>query len=251
MEWWQGIAESEHTVGEIVTDEKCLFFLLDVILRSHKCQKTTEKLNLDVNWGEFVDKWRVDGYTAALIKIATGQMEIQSIEVIHLNKLHLLLEEYNITGLTQAEKKHLNLAWNRLSIWEDVLEGLHLLKKDFMIMPFSNGDYRCLLEISKFNDLPWDGIIFADFFKKVKPDVTIYQDAADLLLMNPGEILMVAAHAKDLEAASQAGMKTADVNRPLESGPDAPPEEKPIPFDYDVDSFIELADVLKESAINQ
>jgi 2-haloacid dehalogenase len=208
-------------------------------------QKITAQLNLDVNWGEFVDKWRVDGYIAALIKIATGQMEIQPIEVIHLNKLHLLMAEYGITGLTDAEIKHWNLAWNRLLIWDDVLEGLHLLKKDFMILPFSNGDLRCLLEISKFNNLPWDGIISADFFKKVKPDVTIYQDAADLLGMETGEILMVAAHAKDLEAAREAGMKTAYVNRPLESGPDSPPEEKPIPFDFDVDNFIELSTILK------
>jgi 2-haloacid dehalogenase len=209
-----------------------------------ECRKITSNLNIEVNWGEFVDKWRRDGYIDALIKISSGQMEIQPTETIHMNKLRLLLNEYNITGLTDAEIRHLNLSWNRLSIWDDVLEGLHLLKKEFMILPFSNGDLRCLVEISRHNSLPWDGIISADFFKKVKPDITIYKDAADLLLFQTNEILMVAAHDLDLEAASRAGMRTAYVNRPLEYGPDAAPEEKTVVYDYDVDSFVELAERL-------
>lgn len=216
-----------------------------------ECQKTTERLNIELDWGEFVDKWRLDGYIDALIKISSGLMEIQPIEVIHMKKLHQLLDEYGITGLMPEEINHMNLAWNRLRIWDDVSDGLNLLKKKFMILPFSNGDLRCLVEISKYNNLPWDGIISADFFKKIKPDVTVYQDAADLLHMNPEEILMVAAHAKDLEAARKAGMKTAYVIRPLEFGPCAVPEEKPEPFDYEVDSFIELASVLNQSSNEQ
>jgi 2-haloacid dehalogenase len=125
------------------------------------------------------------------------------------------------------------------------VEGLTLLKQDFMIMPFSNGDYRCMLDIAKYNGLPWDGIISADFFKKVKPDPTIYTDAAEMLCMGPAEIMMVACHAQDLNAARNAGFRTAYVNRPLEYGPDMAPESKPEPYDYDADSFIELAAMLK------
>jgi 2-haloacid dehalogenase len=211
-------------------------------------QKATAHLDCDVNWGDFVDKWRKDGYIAALIKIATGKMEIKPIEEIHLAKLRLLLEEYKVTGLTEEEIRHFNLAWNRLNLWDDALEGLALLKKDFMILPFSNGDLRCLVDNSKFHNIPWDGIISADFFKKVKPDPTIYQDAADLMLLKPEEILMVAAHDKDLEAATKCGMKVAYVNRPLEYGPDAPQEEKTVAYDYEPDTFIELAEKLAADA---
>ena len=66
----------------------------------------------------------------------------------------------------------------------------------------------------------------------------------DLLQFPADQILMVACHAKDLEAAMQCGMKTAYVNRPLEYGPDRKPEAKPVAFDYDVADFIELAEVL-------
>lgn len=73
---------------------------------------------------------------------------------IHKEKLLSLIDEYEIKGLTDIEIDHFNLAWNRLSAWDDAVEGLELLKRDFLIMPFSNGDYRCLLDISKFNQLP-------------------------------------------------------------------------------------------------
>ena len=36
-----------------------------------ECQKTTERLNIELDWGEFVDKWRLDGYIDAPIKISS------------------------------------------------------------------------------------------------------------------------------------------------------------------------------------
>ena len=93
-----------------------------------------------------------------------------------------------------------------------------MMKQDFLIMPFSNGDFRCMLDIAKHNALPWDGIISADFFKKVKPDPSIYTDAAQMLCMKPSEMMMEACHARDLDAARKTGFRTAYVNRPLEYG---------------------------------
>lgn len=207
------------------------------------------RTGVDVPWGEFVNKWRIDGYVAALIKIASGAMEYISTEQIHRIKLLDLLQEYGLTGLSEQEITKFNFAWNRIEAWPDSVEGLAMMKQDFLIMPFSNGDYRCMLDIGKHNGLPWDGIISADFFKKVKPDITIYGDAAEMLCMEPAEIMMVACHAQDLNAARKAGFRTAYVNRPLEYGPDVPPEAKPEPYDYDADSFIELAQQLRADKI--
>ncbi|MAZ04731.1 MAG: haloacid dehalogenase [Sneathiella sp.] len=208
-------------------------------------QKLSERLSHPVPWGEFVTKWRMDGYLKALGEISSGIANIIPTETIHMNKLIALLDEYGVTGLSSSEVNHFNRVWNRLDAWGDAREGLLLLKKDFIILPFSNGDMRCLLDISRRNELPWDGIISADFFKKVKPDPTIYDDAAELLQFDPSEIMMVACHAQDLMGAKNAGFKTAYVNRPFEYGPDAFVEEKPVAFDYNVDSFIELAEMLR------
>ncbi|MEH6526028.1 MAG: haloacid dehalogenase type II [Sneathiella sp.] len=205
----------------------------------------SRETGIQIPWGEFVTRWRLEGYMAALQDISSGKMDITPTATIHKTKLLSLLDEYGVSELTDAQIDHFNLAWNRLGVWSDVAEGLSLLKENYMIMPFSNGDYRCLLEISKRNDLPWDGIISADFFKKVKPDPTIYLDAAALLQLPPEEIMMVACHAQDLTAAKNAGFKTAYVNRLLEFGPGVPQEDKPIAFDYDVSSFIDLDQVLR------
>jgi 2-haloacid dehalogenase len=213
---------------------------------SKEGRKISQKTGIDVPWGEFVLKWRRDGYMAAIAKIASGEMPITPTATINRTKLVSLLEEYGVTGLTTEEIEHLNLSWNRLDAWEDVVPGLGLLKKNHMIMPFSNGDYRCLIDIARHNALPWDGIISADFFKKVKPDPTIYQNAINLLQLPADQVLMVACHAFDLEMAKQAGMKIAYVSRPLEYGPNVAPEDKPVQLDYDVSSFVELAQVLAQ-----
>jgi 2-haloacid dehalogenase len=126
-----------------------------------------------------------------------------------------------------------------------VVAGLNTLKQNYMIIPFSNGDLRCLTEISKRGGLPWDAIISADFFKKVKPDLSIYHDAAGVMQLAPNEIMMVACHAQDLAAAARSGMRTAYVARPLEYGPGRQPEAKSTSFDYDVSDFVELAGALK------
>lgn len=205
----------------------------------------SQETGIQLPWGEFVTRWRLEGYMAALKAISSGQMDITPTAIIHKAKLLSLLDEYGASGLTEEQIDHFNLSWNRLDVWSDAVEGLSLLKENYLIMPFSNGDYRCLLEISKRNGLPWDGIISADFFKKVKPDPTIYRDAADLLQLPPEDIMMVACHAQDLTAAKNAGFKTAYVNRLLEFGPGVPQEDKPIAFDYDVSSFIELDLILR------
>lgn len=204
-------------------------------------EKFSQKTGHELPWGEFVKQWRIDGYLKALREISSGEREIIPTATIHREKLLSLFKDFGITDVAEEDIEFLNSAWNRLDVWDDVVDGLSQLKQHYLIMPFSNGDYRCLLDIAKRNGLPWDGIISADFFKKVKPDPTIYLDAANLLQLRPEEIMMVACHDHDLAAAQGAGLRTAYVNRPLEYGPGVPPEEKTAVYDYDADSFIELA----------
>lgn len=200
---------------------------------------------IEVPWAEFVNKWRIDGYIATLLKIAAGEMECIPTEQMHRSKLEELLTEYGLDGLSDEEVNHFNLAWNRIEAWPDAVEGLSMMKDNFLIMPFSNGDYRCMLDIAKHNGLPWDGIISADFFKKVKPDLSIYADAADMLCMEPAEIMMVACHTQDLDAAYKNGFRTAYVNRPLEYGAGIPQEDKPNSYDYEAGDFVALAQMLR------
>lgn len=129
-------------------------------------QQLSEKTGIDVPWGEFVLRWRREGYMADMVKIAADEMPIIPTADINRRKLIPLLSEYGLDGLSVDEIEHFNLIWNRLDAWADAAEGLTRLKQNHMIMPFSNGDYRCLIDIARHNALPWDGIISADFSRK-------------------------------------------------------------------------------------
>ena len=82
----------------------------------------------------------------------------------------------------------------------------------------------------------------SELAKHYKADKEVYQMAADLLGLPPGQIMMVAAHRGDLQAASSVGFKTTFVPRPLEYGPDRKPDLTPdSSFDMAATDFNDLA----------
>ncbi len=156
-----------------------------------------------------------------------------------------LLKQYNITGLSEEEKQHWTMVWHRLYGWPDSVEGLTRLKKNYIISTLSNGNVSLLVEMAKFARLPWDTVFGSDLFHHFKPDPEVYLGAVDLLSAKPGEVMMVAAHPLDLNAAKALGLKTGYVPRPLEGGPDRKPPaasaETLAAFDVVATDFIDLA----------
>ena len=76
-----------------------------------------------------------------------------------------------------------------------------------------------MVELARFAGLPWDCVITAENARCYKPRPDAYRTAISLLGLKPEEVLMVAAHNYDLEAARNERMATAFVPRPLEYGP--------------------------------
>ena len=113
-----------------------------------------------------------------------------------------------------------------------------------MISPLSNGNFALLTNMAKRGGLPWDCIISADLFRAYKPDPATYLGAAGLLGVAPSELMMVAAHAGDLRAAREHGLRTAFVARPDEWGAGGRADTPPDPVDVAVGSFVELAERL-------
>jgi 2-haloacid dehalogenase len=132
-----------------------------------------------------------------------------------------------MVGLTEAETATLNRAWHRLQPWPDAVAGLTRLKKKFIIAPLSNGNIALMTHMAKHSGLPWDCILGAELVRHYKPDREVYQSAADFLGLPPNEVMMVAAHLRDLAAAKGVGLRTAFVARPLEYGPGGKPDLTP------------------------
>jgi len=180
---------------------------------------------LPVDAAKFADAWRA-GYGPSMNRVRSGELPWTKLDALHRMTLDRILVDFKIAGLSEAEKASLNRAWHRLRPWPDAVAGLTRLKKKFTIAPLSNGNISLMTDLAKHAGLPWDVILGAELVRHYKPDREVYQSAADILDLQPAEVMMVAAHLGDLRAAKSVGLKTAFVTRPLEFGPDGKPDLK-------------------------
>jgi 2-haloacid dehalogenase len=163
-----------------------------------------------------------------------------NIDQLHRMILDGLLGKFGLDVLTEDELDHLNRVWHRLDPWPDARRGLALLKRRHVIATLSNGNVALLVNMAKHARLPWDAVLSAELFHHYKPDPEAYLGAARLLGLEPGEVMMVAAHKDDLDAAARTGLRTALVRRPMEFGTkqDVAPEAR---FDFNARDFVDLA----------
>ena len=198
---------------------------------------------IDIDWAEFALKWR-SGYGPAMDRVRRGELPWQNIDALHRLILDSLLDAFKISGLSEADKHHLNRVWHRLTPWPDVVSGLKRLRKQYIVATLSNGNIALLTNMAKFAGLPWDCILSAELTQHYKPDSEVYETAASLLALSPEEVMMVAAHPGDLRAAQTVGFQTALVPRPLEYGPGRVQEVTPHPTDLVAEDFNALASML-------
>ena len=181
-------------------------------------QKLGRAKGLTVDWAAFADAWR-GGYGPSMNRVRRGELPWTPLDALHRMTLNELLTRFKVTGLTEAEIDDFNRVWHRLRGWPDSVAGLTRLKKKFVITPLSNGNVALLTNMGKFAGLPWDAILSAELVRHYKPDKETYLLAPTLWDIPPAQVMMVAAHVGDLDAAKALGLRTAYVHRPLEYGP--------------------------------
>ena len=196
---------------------------------------------MNVDWAKFADAWR-SGYGPSMARVRNGEIPWTNLDALHRMVLDKLLVDFGVNHLTESDKEHLNRIWHRLRPWPDAVSGLTRLKKRFIIAPLSNGNLALLTNMAKFAGLPWDCILSAELARHYKPDPEVYLSAVELLQLKNSEVMMVAAHRNDLQAAGKLGLRTAFVARPLEYGPNREPEKRdPNAFDIVAKDFNDLA----------
>ena len=197
--------------------------------------------NLKADWPAFADAWRA-GYQPAMQRVRSGELAWANIDVLHRRILDGLLERFGLKGLPEEELRQLNLVWHRLIPWPDAVPGLNRLKARYVITTLSNGNVALLVDMAKNAGLPWDCVLSAELFGHYKPDPEVYLGAARILSLAPQEVMMVAAHPSDLQAAQRQGLKTAYVPRPLEHGPGGKTHSAAgMSFDLTATDFLDLA----------
>ncbi|WP_372403159.1 haloacid dehalogenase type II [Acinetobacter piscicola] len=175
------------------------------------------QLNLGIDSNQFALDWRA-GYRPAMDRVLAGELPWTSIDDLHRMILDELLIKYNIQTLNEAQIDDLNHVWHRLIPWQDSVKALEQLKEKYIICTLSNGNIRLLVDMAKHANLPWHYIFSAENFHAYKPSPKTYLGVTELLNVQLDQVMMVAAHQSDMEAARSCGLHTAYIERPLEFG---------------------------------
>ncbi len=143
-----------------------------------------------------------------------------------------------LAPLDRAEEDELSGVVHRFEPWPDSPDALDRLRTEHLVAALTNADPAELAGLSLRGGLAWHLGLSTRPSRAFKPDPRAYAVAVEALELEPGEIMMVAAHAWDLRAAAGTGMRTCFVRRP--AADPAPDGE----FDLVVDDLHALADAL-------
>ena len=149
------------------------------------------------------------------------------------------LKKHNVSYTADAVREFMKVYMD-LQPYDDAIEGLLSLGDRYKLVALSNGE-QWYLEKLLGNNVPveFDAIISVDQVGAFKPAPGIYRKAVQRLGCEPGEIMMVAAHAFDILGAQACGFRAAYVNRYK-----LPTEDSDYQPDIIVDDFVELAERL-------
>jgi 2-haloacid dehalogenase len=165
-----------------------------------------------------------------------------NIDDAHRSVLDALLREHKLDALSAEDRDAVWRTWHALKCWPDFPAALERLRKKYLVVSYTILSTALAIDVSRLNGITWDAILSCEMWGIYKTRPEAYQTAAKLLQIPPGNLLMVACHNFDLDAAKKEGFNTAFVRRPDEWGPPGPPDPKPNPIhDIVVDDFGELA----------
>ena len=190
------------------------------------------------------DAWR-ERYVPIMLEVNHCQRPWGNFDELHHATLDDLLKEEGLS-VTGENRGRLVDAWHWLEPWADVQSGLARLRARFITAAVSNGHTALLVDLARHGDLRFDCLLSAELAHAYKPAPEVYLTAARLLCIDPGELMMVAAHPGDLKAARRAGLRTAFVERPQEYGPLSPSREDP-DAEHSVRDLGELARRLEQA----
>ncbi|MCM3565870.1 haloacid dehalogenase type II [Hydrogenophaga intermedia] len=161
---------------------------------------------------------------------------------VHRTVLDGVMAQHGLEMFAPQDHAQIHRAWNSLNAWPDFAGALVRLKLKFPVVSFTMLPLAMVMAVSRRNGLEWDAVISCEMIGAYKPQPLAYEQAARWMDVAPGQILMVACHNFDLNAARACGYHTAFVRRPLEWGPAGPPDPHPHPdCTIVVDDFPTLA----------
>ena len=185
----------------------------------------------------FANTWR----RGTMKRIVGQKRPAFDMDDAHLQALDETVTTFGLPALPPDERHQLWRVWHRLRAWPDFAPALTALRERVPVVSFTMLPTALVVDVSRRNGFVWDAILSCQMIGVYKPHPEAYLTAARWLNLAPQQILMVACHNFDLNAAMDAGLRTAFVRRPDEWGPEGPPDPQPNrAYDHVVDGFDEL-----------
>jgi 2-haloacid dehalogenase len=194
--------------------------------------------SIEGDWHGFANEYR----RRSLKRMLGAVDPAFNIDDVHRIVLDELLGEEAIDAFSPEDRRTVAQRWHELEAWPDFVPALGRLRSCYVCISFTILSLSLVIDVSRRNRIDWDAVIPCEMLRVYKPRPQAYQLAAKFLGVPPGQILMVACHNFDLDAARAEGYRTAFVRRPDEWGPAGPPDPVPnLATDLVVDGFAELA----------
>lgn len=197
------------------------------------------------DWHAVANDWR-----RRAMKGIVGQMRPPfNMDDVHRRTLAEVLDQHGLGAFTPPQRHAIWRAWHELDAWPDFPPAQAALRRRWPVVSLTMLPTALVVDVSRRNGIVWDAVISCEMIGIYKPHAEAYATAARWMGLAPANILMVACHNFDLEAARAAGLRTAFVRRPDEWGPEGPPDPNPrLRYDLVVPGFAELRQALIASA---
>lgn len=197
------------------------------------------------DWGTIANDYRRRSLKAMLNAGSDGTPPDFNIDDVHRRQLDVALAEHGLETFDAGDRAAIWRAWHELSCWPGFVDALARLRLRYVCASFTILSTRLIVDVARRNGFSWDAVISCEMIGTYKVHPRAYRTAAKWLALKPSEIVMVACHNFDLDAARAEGFRTAFVRRPDEWGPAGPPDPTPNPAcDIVVDDFAMLAAAL-------
>lgn len=167
------------------------------------------------NWHAVTAAW-LDGYKGMIEQVGEGEVGWAHADTLALRSLDKALLGTQLLEVSENQKAELLGLWGDLKPYPDVRQGLLKLRTKYFTFALTNGTAKTMARIAQNGGLQWDGIFSAGSVRAYKPDPRVYQMFLDGVGLSAGEVMMVASHRFDLDAAKRCGWATAFIHRPEE-----------------------------------
>jgi 2-haloacid dehalogenase len=190
--------------------------------------------DVKADWHAIANDWR-----RRSMKGIVGQLQPAfHMDDVHRHALDETLAHFGLEAFDAGERDAIWRAWHALDAWPDFPPALTALRQKLPVVSFTMLPLSLVVDVSRRNALVWDAIISCEMSGVYKPNPEAYATTARWLNLQPSQILMVACHNFDLNAAHKAGYRSAFIRRPTEWGPEGPPDPHPnMAYDIIEDGF--------------